>query len=544
MLLSNKVWIVFTIFLLSGVFLEVFILVNDRVIWSVPSNPPFRTTSTSTPGILNGSVAQSISRRQSSEDFGERLSLERSRSHSTHRSHNFSHVLHGSNVAPLVQAWRQASLDWHTLIPKHLSQWQRYGQPAQEGKARLLVSKEEQVTDYLTMFHSSGLAAYYGLESGPLTNYSACDSISDPCLIHTKSQCDLNGFCEWDANGRLCRDKTSFSRQHTYSAANNERCANPIRLPEQKNPTGCEYYVHEPVVMVRLDREAQTMFYHWWSAWQSLYTFWSTDLHRSKNVHFILEDILDPMFFHYFGLLSNFCWRRADLPLTTAAASKLCFCDVKYTRAVQSRVDHKGSADYMVQALGLEHIKPSASKAKIGLVSRRRKRFLLNEYELVHVAQSLGYECVLLPLEKMTLYEQVRELRSLDVLVGVHGSALDNAVFLPDRAVLVQLLPYKVRHRATFVKDTELANAVYMEWQATDPKLSVFHWDLLEEANPARYKDKPYDKEEVLRLGDPMGGTETLMFWINQDIVVPVDEWKELLVRAVSQSPASNRTRS
>eukprot|EP01031_Cornospumella_fuschlensis_P025124 gene25124-30341_t len=432
-------------------------------VWRVPSNPPFRSTSTSTASTLNGSEAQTISRQQSGGDFGERLPLERSRSHSTHRSHNFSQVLHGSNVAPLIQAWRQASLDWHTLIPKHLSQWQRYGQSTQEGKARLLVSKEEQVTDYLTMFHSSGLAAFFGLESGPLTNYSACDSISDPCLIHTESQYDV--------------------------------------LP----------------LVVGLA--------------ESVYL-----------LVFILEDILDPMFFQYFGLLSNFCWRRADLPLTTAAASKLCFCDVKYTRAVQSRVDHKGSAAYMVQALGLEHIKPSVSKAKIGLVSRRRKRFLLNEYELVHAAQSLGYECVLLPLEKMTLYEQVRELRSLDVLVGVHGSALDNAVFLPDRAVLVQLLPYKVRHRATFVKDTELANAVYMEWQATDPKLSVFHWDLLEEANPAKYRDQPYDKEEVLRLGDPMGGMETLMFWINQDIVVPVDEWKELLVRAVSQSPASNRT--
>jgi hypothetical protein len=124
-------------------------------------------------------------------------------------------------------------------------------------------------------------------------------------------------------------------------------------------------------------------------------------------------------------------------------------------------------------------------RAKIGIISRRSKRFILNEFELADTAMQLGYEVVLLPLETMTYYEQVsvcfcicvfvslclcvciyvsvrlltvsfivftrnacltdvmligyailsvvvigiiqvREFRSLDVLVGLHGSGLDN----------------------------------------------------------------------------------------------------------------------
>lgn len=80
-----------------------------------------------------------------------------------------------------------------------------------------------------------------------------------------------------------------------------------------------------------------------------------------------------------------------------------------------------------------------------------------------------------------------------------------------------------------------------MEWKATDPKLSVFHWDLLEEASSGKILE--YSHEEILEEGQETAGQrETLMFWINQDIIVPENEWKELLKNAVASSPA-NETR-
>ena len=80
-----------------------------------------------------------------------------------------------------------------------------------------------------------------------------------------------------------------------------------------------------------------------------------------------------------------------------------------------------------------------------------------------------------------------------------------------------------------------------MEWKATNPKLSVFHWDLLEEANPSKLAE--YTHDEILEDGqETPSQRETLMFWINQDIIVPPKEWKEILTKAVAASPA-NETR-
>lgn len=152
---------------------------------------------------------------------------------------------------------------------------------------------------------------------------------------------------------------------------------------------------------------------------------------------------------------------------------------------------------------------------KVGLISRRRKRFILNEYELVQKVQAMGYECVILPLEAMTLFEQMQQLRSVDVLVGIHGSALDNAVFLHPGAVMVQLLPYKVEHRCTFRGTAEQAGVVYMEWQLKDASKAVFHWDLLAQANNNALD--LLSQEQYLERGQAgADNRETLMFWINQ----------------------------
>ncbi len=139
----------------------------------------------------------------------------------------------------------------------------------------------------------------------------------------------------------------------------------------------------------------------------------------------------------------------------------------------------------------------------------------MNEYELVERVQQLGYECELLPLESMTLYEQMRALRSLDVLIGIHGSALDNSVFLHKGSVMLQLLPYKVEHRVTFRQSAENAGMRYMEWQLKDASKTFLHWDLMEQANSEKMRSM--SKEDILRGGQVASDNrETTMFWINQ----------------------------
>ena len=60
---------------------------------------------------------------------------------------------------------------------------------------------------------------------------------------------------------------------------------------------------------------------------------------------------------------------------------------------------------------------------------------------------------------------------------------------------------------------------IYQEWQVTDPSKTVFHWDLMQQANAEKLLHST--KETILSEGQVAADMrETLMFWINQ---VPLD---------------------
>ena len=42
-------------------------------------------------------------------------------------------------------------------------------------------------------------------------------------------------------------------------------------------------------------------------------------------------------------------------------------------------------------------------------------------------------------------------------------------------------------------------------------------------------------------IAPPRGGQEVYTFWINQDIIVPVDEYKELLLQACRESSLNKK---
>lgn len=465
-------------------------------------------------GDLNGPLAVSSSR--------ERASLE------------LDSVL--SNVPPIVAAWRAGKLDWHELIPAHNSKWEKYGTPGKDGMLRLLASKEEQVTDYLTRFHASGLSSRYGHDHGPLANYTGCDALQSPCMIHDQGSCQLNQLCAWSADEQMCREVLPQPQPPVQP----DSCKKPHfitheRIHRVRNASQCAVFVDQPAVIVAMDSESQTMFYHWWAAWQSVYKYWTVTT-NSRRVHFMLDKVHDTLFFHYFGLLSDHCWRRP------VSDNRVCFCNLRTFPAKQYRLDAAGAAGQMFDFLGLSDAQPPAERAKVGLISRRRKRFILNEYALAQQVEAMGYEVELLPLESMTLFEQLRALRSLDVLIGIHGSGLDNAAFLHPGSVMVQLLPFSVEHRASFHDTAVEAKVVYQEWQLTDRSKTVFHWDLLAEANKRKVKRE--SKEDILNAGQINSDTrETTMFWINQDIIVPMEEWKGIVDKAVKASQGGKAKR-
>ena len=145
-----------------------------------------------------------------------------------------------------------------------------------------------------------------------------------------------------------------------------------------------------------------------------------------------------------------------------------------------------------------------------------------------------GYDVRLLSLEDMTLYEQVAALRATTILVGVHGSGLNNALHLRPGAAVLQIVPFGLRYRGDF-EDIATRNGVsYGELVLEDRRRSVFHWEFLD---PERLEA---GRAAVLDAGSPPGGREVYAFWVNQDVVVPRAAFLGA-VRGAAASPLNRR---
>jgi Glycosyltransferase 61 len=348
------------------------------------------------------------------------------------RSKIFLSAVTDEVVPNIVRSWRAAKLDWHTLLPLHNSIWERYGTPEKGKGLRLLVSKEIQVTNFLTQFHESGLSALYGTDHGTLSEYSACNTFFSACMVHNFDKCNDDQLCSWSTVKALCVDKGDKDADidlHPESSCLSPRMLNQGNRLKKVDPSQCLFYVNQPAVFVSIDSESQSMFYHWWASWSSIMDYWTVTLQSSRKIHFFATVINDSSFFDYFGFISDNCWRRSTADFVQAPPGA-CFCNTHDLNANQWDIHPKESAQQIIGFLDLAELEPPVVKFKIGIISRRIKRFILNEYELVAAVESMGHICVLLPLERMTLYEQMKEFRTLDVLIGIHGSALDNSVFL------------------------------------------------------------------------------------------------------------------
>ena len=133
-----------------------------------------------------------------------------------------------------------------------------------------------------------------------------------------------------------------------------------------------------------------------------------------------------------------------------------------------------------------------------------------------------------------TPHEQVAALRATTILVGVHGSGLNNALHLRPGAAVLQIVPFGLRYRGDF-EDIATRNGVsYGELVLEDRRRSVFHWEFLD---PERLVA---GRAAVLDAGSPPGGREVYAFWVNQDVVVPPAAFLGA-VRGAAASPLNRR---
>lgn len=176
-----------------------------------------------------------------------------------------------------------------------------------------------------------------------------------------------------------------------------------------------------------------------------------------------------------------------------------------------------GLPSFLITVLGLYDVKPT--RPLVALLSRRNKRLILNEPELVAVVRGLAgmppgaprVRVELASLETMTLYEQIRLFRRATVLAGIHGSGLINSIFMHSGAALLQLMPYKVQSGASFFAGPAESHGVaYFEWTNMVRANTVPHWHFLG-------ADHANDREAFLECGSNCAGQDVYFsFSINQ----------------------------
>jgi len=255
------------------------------------------------------------------------------------------------------------------------------------------------------------------------------------------------------------------------------------------------------VITINLNGNAGAMFYHFVS--EHLSPLFSNTLHILKNKYtlFVVQDGNVEQWREFYAVYSSFC------PLSGRNLDNLedvCLCDAEFSGEVDPNDELRPArtlAESIVSNLGLAELNPP-SEPRLGLISRQNKRFLLNQPEMQQIAQKeFGIEVRILPLERMTLYEQLREIRQLHFLVGVHGSGLTNFMFLhPDgsskyHSIGLQILPFRLTFGAQFFKPfCDMSGCIYYEWRNERRENSVMHFHFLS-------KQDYFNLEQLVRDG-------------------------------------------
>lgn len=108
-------------------------------------------------------------------------------------------------------------------------------------------------------------------------------------------------------------------------------------------------------------------------------------------------------------------------------------------------------ADFVKKAFGTKPFKNNdkTGKPKVGLIHREGRRKILNEDELVKSISSKA-SVDILDFSHMSAKEQIEKVQQYNVLIGMNGAGLVNALYLPRNSVAVQLVPYKVGFETSF----------------------------------------------------------------------------------------------
>ncbi|CAN1777855.1 Alpha-1,3-arabinosyltransferase XAT2 [Linum perenne] len=121
---------------------------------------------------------------------------------------------------------------------------------------------------------------------------------------------------------------------------------------------------------------------------------------------------------------------------------------------------------------------PSDSKLiimpRLLIISRNKTRAFTNVNEIAGMARKLGYKVTVAELDR-NMSKSAEIMNSCDVVMGVHGAGLTNMVFLPENAVLIQVVPVAADFvsRTYFQEPSNDMNVRYLEYKIKKEESSL-----------------------------------------------------------------------
>nr|XP_027126125.1 uncharacterized protein LOC113742492 [Coffea arabica] len=169
--------------------------------------------------------------------------------------------------------------------------------------------------------------------------------------------------------------------------------------------------------------------------------------------------------------------------------------------------------------------KKLGKRPRLLVISRSQTRRLINTRQIAKMARTIGFNVVI--KETGSNVSLVSEMvNSVDVMVGVHGAGLTNMVFLPEKAVVIQIIPLGDMEwiARTFYQEPERdMNLRYLEYKISPNESSLI-------------QQYPHDHEIFKDPGaiSKIGWRSfRSVFLDKQDVDLDLNRFKEVLLRAL-----------
>lgn len=167
--------------------------------------------------------------------------------------------------------------------------------------------------------------------------------------------------------------------------------------------------------------------------------------------------------------------------------------------------------------------KNKSRRPRLLIISRQRTRRLRNEYDVAELARSVGFD---VSVKEMgwQVSSVAKFVNSFDVMVAVHGAGITNMVFLPENAVVIQIVPFglEILSRNYFEIPSKDMNLRYLEY-----KVEVRESSLVEKYG---IRNEVLNRDGLYRKG---WNEFRSVYLDNQDVSVDLFRFKGSLLEAM-----------